>query len=185
MRANDSPEFFDRSAIADEIGVLELRVGRRLQYRNSHSKREKWLSALWDATFIPTFNKPVTVAVVAVSHVNDEGTATLAETIGVVSSDEHVFSKVLDHDPVLHLLERIPVSHPPDFRQCRDGHGYCVQVTTTALDVRLIFDNPELGELRQLEVACLTAARTLSQASGDSTLIENVRIWEEYVKDRA
>ena len=183
VHVGNAIEFFDRSAIADKIGALELRVGHRLQFRNSLPKRERWLSTCWDMTFIPSFHKHGTIAVVTLSHLNDDDTATSAETIGVLFSDGRAFSKSLDDDPVLHLFGSIPVSHPPDFSQSRDGRSCWMHITTTALDVRLVFDNPGLIELRRIEMACLRTAHIIAHASGDSKLIECVLNWEQYAND--
>ena len=176
---------FDRSAIANVLGVMELRVGYRLQYRNSQPKRDQWVSACWDMTYMPTFHEHGTVAVIATTLLDDDDKPSQPRNIAVLMCNGCAYSKPLAEDPLPALLSSLPMLHSPDFRQSRDGRGCCMRFTTTAMDMTLQFDNPELIELKEIESACLRIANDLSITSGNLKLLECVRQWTRYAKDTA
>ncbi|MFO1064863.1 MAG: hypothetical protein U0892_13440 [Pirellulales bacterium] len=176
---------FERTSVADQIGVLDFRIGHKLDYRDSRQPRDEWLSMCWDMTFVPTFHEPWTIAVVGISQLTDDEVVVRSHKLAFLACKLAKFTLPLEFDPVCDLLKRIPVVHEPDFRQSRDGRRCQLRFTTTALDLTLEFANPELVELRSIESACLQTANTLSAASGNAKLIECVEHWKRYVEGTA
>jgi hypothetical protein len=171
-----------RPLIASAIGVRELRVGFGLTYIDGRRKGEDWLSHMWDLTFQPTFNSDGMLAVIAASKLDDEDNPQRSWLQVALVFEGHAFSQLLEVDPVLPLLGTLPLFHPPDFRQWRDGHGYRLNLTTTDLDWVLEFDNPTLPDLKRIEAASLKLADDVANASRNPHLKKLAAIWSGYVE---
>lgn len=171
-----------RSLIADVVGADELRIGHRIRYRDNAQKREYWLSACWDMTFMPTFSAHGTVAAVSTSVLDDDGKSTQSRIHAVLCSNRHSHLITIEQDPVIGLVTSLPLLSPPDFRQSRDGIGFQFHLTTTDLDLALKFDNPELIELRSIQDGCFQLAESIAQASDNSQLRQFVIELSRYIK---
>lgn len=170
-----------RSRIGEALGLYCFRVGERINKSVGRKKREEWITAHWDMTFLPAFDDPGTLAVVSTSLVDDDFSLTPASTYAVLICGLRSFVQKVDADPVTPLLVALPILSLPTLSDSRDGHGCRLQFTTTHLDMVLAFCNPVLSELRNIEEACLKLAEQVAESSEQPQLQKATAIWKRYI----
>lgn len=168
-------------AVCRSLGVMELRVGRELHYDKPPKSCPHFLSYFWTISFLPTFGVSGSLAMLAISQLDDNELPVDTAFSATLISRNKTYTKKLNSDDVFQLFQSALCCQPADFRQCRDGYGYQVYGNTTAVDFALDFSNPTIPELLAIEDATHHLAAKLAKASRDLALVEFVDRWAHQI----
>jgi hypothetical protein len=172
--------------MARHLGLCDLHIGRHF-LRDAAGERtgSVWVSSLWSAEVVPSFQPRIALALVSGSTEPAEVGSTPNFIKAVMALPEATAATSLETDPMRNALSGVDLycgdSNPPAL----NGIAYTLAFQTMHLQGSLQFGNPSHPCLRSLEEALLQVAQRVAVQSGDANLVAAVDGWREFVQGKA